>query len=80
MKNTLKTAEARRRREIKSRITILTNQNTELLKMWAYNKSLDENFLKNQARNNLVELEKLENEYDVLAPQKKMRGSGVSDD
>lgn len=80
MKNTLKTAEAKRRREIKSRITVLTNQNTELFKMWAYNKSFDENFLKNQARNNLVELERLENEYDALAPQKKMRGSGVSDD
>lgn len=80
MRNTLKTAEAKRRSKIKSRITVLTNQNTEILKMWAYNKSLDENFLKNQARNNLVELKRLKNEYDALAPLKKMRGSGVSDD
>lgn len=80
MRNTLKTAEARRRKEIKSRMTVLNNQNMELFKMRAYNKSFDENFLKSQARNNLVELERLENEYDTLAPQKKMRGSGVSDD
>lgn len=58
-----------KRREVKSRIDELKKNNAELFKMWAYDKSLDEKILKKGARENLIELEKLEEKYDKIAAE-----------
>ena len=55
-----------KRRQIKSNILQLQKANEDIFKLWAYQKSFDETFLRNQARFNLSELEKLEKEYERL--------------
>ena len=56
-----------KRREIKSRIDELKKSNNELFKLWCYEKSLDDAALRKGARENLIELEKLEVLYDKAA-------------
>lgn len=53
-----------KRRNIKARITELKKENAELFRLWAYDKALDEAHLKKTARENLIEIEKLEPMYD----------------
>lgn len=55
-----------RRCEIKSHIEELKKSNEELFKMWCYDRALDEKVLKNGARNNLLKIEELEQEYNKL--------------
>lgn len=56
-----------KRREIKSQLSELKKKNEDLFKLWAYEKCLDDNFLRKSARENLIEIEKLEAAYDGAA-------------
>lgn len=58
-----------KRREIKSRIDELKKSNNELFKLWCYEKSLDDGALRKGARENLIEIEKLEVLYDRAASE-----------
>lgn len=56
-----------KRREIKSEIEVLKKNNEQLFKLWAYDKSIDVDFLKKQARENLLKLEENEKMYAATA-------------
>lgn len=56
-----------KRREIKAKISDLNKKNTDLFKLWCYERSVDDAFLRKAARENLIEIEKLENAYDRAA-------------
>lgn len=58
-----------KRREIKSEIDLLKKNNEQLFKLWAYDKSLDVDFLKKQARENLLKLEQNEKTYTATASE-----------
>lgn len=56
-----------KRRGIKSRVSELEKKNKDLFKLWAYEKSIDDKILRKGARENLIEIEKLQNAYDRAA-------------
>lgn len=58
-----------KRRRIKSQILELKKNNEDLFKMWCYEKCHDEVFLKKSARQNLIELEKLEMRYERVSSE-----------
>lgn len=58
-----------KRLQIKWRIDELKKSNNELFKLWCYKKSIDDGFLRKSARNNLIEIEKLEVQYDKVASE-----------
>lgn len=58
-----------KRRSIKSEINAVCSENERLFKLWAYDKSLDVDFLKKSARQNLLRLENLQKIYDATASE-----------
>lgn len=58
-----------KRREIKREIDVLKKNNEQLFKLWAYDKSIDVDFLKKQARENLLKLEENEKTYAATASE-----------
>ena len=59
-----------KRREIKSKILQYQKANDDIFHLWAYKKSFDEEYLRNQAKLNLSEIQKLENQYDALGAKR----------
>ena len=56
-----------KRREIKSKISVLEKNNEEMFKIWVYRKNtIDDNSLREIARKNLVEIENLKKEYEAV--------------
>lgn len=66
-KNAISKYKAIKRRDLKSKIDDIQKANNELLKLLAYDKSLDDKFLKTQARENLKKTETLTSEYSAIA-------------
>ena len=58
-----------KRRKIKCKIDELKKNNATMFKLWCYDKALDEGHLKKTARENLIEIEKLEGMYDRAATE-----------
>ena len=56
-----------RRKQIKSEISSLNKNNIEMFKLWCYKKNVvDYESLRKQARENLLKIEQLENEYEQV--------------
>lgn len=56
-----------RRKELKSCITDIDKENAELFRLWVWDKAIDVAFLKQKARQNLIQKENLTKAYEAVA-------------
>ena len=56
-----------RRKELKACISEIDKENAELFRLWVWDKALDVAFLKQKARQNLIQKEDLTKTYEAVA-------------
>lgn len=75
-----------KRKKIKDQLSEIDKANMEYFKLWVYDKALDVDFLKKEARKILIQKEELEKQYnaaatevvDEMAARTYLRSVGVS--
>lgn len=58
-----------RRRQLKAGIADIDKENAGLFRVWVWDKSLDVDFVKKQARSNLIQKENFERAYKAAATE-----------
>ena len=58
-----------KRRQLKAGIADIDKENLELFRVWVWDKALDADFVKKQARSNLIQKENLEKAYEAVATE-----------
>lgn len=58
-----------KRRQLKAGIADIDKDNAELFRVWVWDKAIDVDFVKKQARSNLIQKENLEKAYEAASTE-----------